>query len=82
MATSKRKGGSSSRSQPVAIEMLIADHRTVDKLFKRYEDEKESDDETKRGIALRVCGSIEKRSRFAYLAARYARVGSSSKDRG
>jgi hemerythrin superfamily protein len=58
MATSKRKGGSSSRSQPVAIEMLIADHRTVDQLFKRYEDEKESDDETRRGIALRVCGEL------------------------
>ena len=58
MATSKRKGGSSSRSQPVAIEMLVADHRTVDQLFRRYEDEKESDDETKRGIALRVCGEL------------------------
>jgi hemerythrin superfamily protein len=58
MATSKRKGGSSSRSQPVAIEMLIADHRTVDQLFRRYENEKESDDETKRGIALRVCGEL------------------------
>jgi hemerythrin superfamily protein len=58
MATPKRKGGSGSRSQPVAIGMLIADHRTVDKLFKRYEDEKESDDETKRGIALRVCGEL------------------------
>jgi hemerythrin superfamily protein len=58
MATSKRKGGSSSRSQPVAIEMLVADHRTVDQLFRRYEDEKESDDETKRGIALRACGEL------------------------
>jgi hemerythrin superfamily protein len=58
MATSKRKGGSSPRSQPVAIEMLIADHRTVEDLFERYESEKESDDDTRRGIAQRVCGEL------------------------
>jgi hemerythrin superfamily protein len=58
MATSKRKGGSSSRSQPIAIEMLVADHRTVDELFDRYESEKESDDDTKRAIAQRVCGEL------------------------
>lgn len=59
MATSKRKGGSTSRSsQPMAIEMLVADHRTVDELFDRYESEKESDDDTKRGIAQRICGEL------------------------
>jgi hemerythrin superfamily protein len=50
MATSKRK--------PIAIEMLIADHRTVDELFDRYESEKESDDDTKRAIAQRICGEL------------------------
>jgi hemerythrin superfamily protein len=58
MATSKRKGGSGSRSQPIAIEMLTADHRTVEDLFDRYESEKESDDDTKRGIAQRICGEL------------------------
>jgi hemerythrin superfamily protein len=55
MAT-KRKGGSS--AQPVAIEMLTADHRTVEELFERYESEKESDDDTKRAIAQRICGEL------------------------
>jgi hemerythrin superfamily protein len=58
MATSKRKGGSGARSQPVAIEMLVADHRSVDELFDRYESEKESDDDTKRAIAQRICGEL------------------------
>jgi hemerythrin superfamily protein len=58
MATSKRKGGSGARSQPIAIEMLTADHRTVEDLFDRYESEKESDDDTKRGIAQRICGEL------------------------
>ena len=58
MATSKRKGGSSSRAQPMAIEMLIADHQTVDELFKRYDSEKESDDDTRRAIAQRICGEL------------------------
>jgi hemerythrin superfamily protein len=55
MAT-KRKGGSS--AQPVAIEMLTADHRTVEELFERYESEKESDDDTKRALAQRICGEL------------------------
>jgi hemerythrin superfamily protein len=54
----KSKSGSGGRSQPLAIELLVSDHRTVDELFKRYEDEKESDEETKRGIAQRVCGEL------------------------
>jgi hemerythrin superfamily protein len=56
MAKSKR--GSGARSQPLAIELLTSDHRTVEDLFDRYEDEKESDDETKRGIAQRICGEL------------------------
>lgn len=58
MAAAKRKGGSGSRAQPMAIEMLVADHQTVDELFKRYESEKESDDDTKRAIAQRICGEL------------------------
>lgn len=53
------KGGRGA-SKPVAIELLIADHRKVDELFKQYEAEKEGndDEETKRGIAERVCGEL------------------------
>ena len=55
MAKSKNGGG---RSQAVAIELLEADHRNVEALFDRYESEKESDDGTKREIAMRICGEL------------------------
>ena len=55
MAT-KRKGASG--SQPLAIELLEADHRKVEALFEQYEDEKEGDEETKRGIAEKICGEL------------------------
>jgi hemerythrin superfamily protein len=56
MAQAKKGGGS--RSLPVAIELLVSDHRTVNELFERYEDEKESDDDTKRGISERICNEL------------------------
>lgn len=52
----KRKG--TSASQPLAIELLEADHRKVEGLFEQYESEKEGDEETKRGIATRICGEL------------------------
>lgn len=52
----KSKGGS--RSQPVAIELLEADHRNVEALFNKYEQEKEGGDEEKRAIAERICGEL------------------------
>jgi hemerythrin-like domain-containing protein len=36
----------------------MSDHRKVEDLFERYEAEKEGDDDTKRGIAERVCGEL------------------------
>ena len=45
-------------NQPVAIEMLIADHESAKDLFNQYEDEKESDAETRRAIAQRVCAEL------------------------
>ena len=55
MAQSK-KGGT--RSLPLALEMLATDHRKVEKLFEMYEDEKEGDEETKRGLAQKMCGAL------------------------
>jgi hemerythrin-like domain-containing protein len=46
------------KAQPLAIELLLADHRKVEDLFEQYEAEKESDDDTKRRIANRVCGEL------------------------
>ena len=54
MATSKKKSG----SEPVAIELLEADHRKVEALFEQYESEKEGDEDTKRAIAKKICGEL------------------------
>ena len=54
MAT-KRKGAS---GQPLAIELLEADHRKVEGLFEEYEAEKDGDEETKLGIARKICGEL------------------------
>lgn len=54
MATAKKKSG----SEPLAIELLKADHRKVEALFEKYENEKEGDEDTKRGIAKSICGEL------------------------
>jgi len=45
-------------SLPLALELLSSDHRKVEQLFQMYEDEKEGEDETKRGIAQQICGEL------------------------
>jgi hemerythrin superfamily protein len=55
MAKSKR---GTSQAQPLAIELLMSDHRKVEDLFERYESEKESGDGIKRQIAERICGEL------------------------
>ena len=45
-------------SQPVAIELLMADHRKVEQLFEEFESEKE-DTGAKSGIAERICGELK-----------------------
>lgn len=52
------KSKSSSRAQPLAIELLESDHRKVEKLFAQYEEEKEGDEDTKRPIAERICAEL------------------------
>src|SRR5687768_4617476 len=54
MAKAKGSGG----GQPLAIELLMTDHRKVEMLFEQYEDEKEGDEGTKRAIAEQVCGEL------------------------
>src|SRR5688572_2615545 len=55
MAT-KRKGAS---GNPLAIELLEADHRKVEALFDQYEDGKEGGEETKRALAEKICGELK-----------------------
>jgi len=52
------KSKSGAKAQPLALELLLADHRKVEDLFEQYEAEKESDDNTKRAIANRICGEL------------------------
>jgi hemerythrin superfamily protein len=54
----KTKSGSGSKAQPLALELLMADHRKVEDLFERYDSEKESDEETRREIAGKICGEL------------------------
>jgi hemerythrin superfamily protein len=42
----------------LAIELLMADHRKVEDLFERYEQEKDGDEETKRELSQRICNEI------------------------
>lgn len=55
MAQAKKGSGG---AHPLAIELLMSDHRKVEALFDQYEDEKEGDDETRRGIAEKICGEL------------------------
>jgi hemerythrin-like domain-containing protein len=48
----------STKDQPLAIELLMADHRKVEDLFEQYEQEKEADDGTKRQIAKQICDEL------------------------
>ena len=55
MAKSKSGGA---RAQPLAIELLMADHRKVEDLFERYESEKDGDEGTRREIAQQICAEL------------------------
>ncbi len=56
MATSSRSAAS--KPLPLALELLIADHRKVERLFDRYEDEKDSDEDGRRALAQRICAEL------------------------
>lgn len=51
MAKPKR----STRSQPLALELLVTDHRKVEDLFSQYEDQKDGDEDARRQLAERIC---------------------------
>lgn len=45
-------------NKPLAIEMLMSDHRKVEDLFVQYEAAKDADDESRREIAATLCNEI------------------------
>ena len=53
----KSQGGSS-RSLPLALEMLTTDHRKVEDLFEKFEQMKEEDDASRVALAQRICGEL------------------------
>ena len=53
MAKSTKTAG-----QPLALELLSADHRKVEQLFQRYEQLKDGDDESKRELCERICNEL------------------------
>jgi len=55
MAKSKR----SARSQPLALELLMTDHRKVEDLFAQYEDVKDGDEGARRELAERICAELK-----------------------
>jgi hypothetical protein len=55
MARAKKGSGG---AQPLAIELLMSDHRKVEMLFDQYEEEKESDEETRKALAEQICKEL------------------------
>jgi len=53
-----RSKGGNSRAQPLALELLMADHRSVEELFDQFEQEKDGDEATRRDIAQRICSEL------------------------
>jgi hemerythrin superfamily protein len=48
----------SNRQKPLALELLLNDHRTVEALFEQYEAQKEDEDDTREQTAERICGEL------------------------
>ena len=66
-----RSKGSSSGTLPVALEMLEADHRKVERMFDQYEDEKEeSGEDMKRELAQRICMELKVHTQVEHQSAK------------
>ena len=53
-----RSGSGDPRGQPLALELLMADHRNVEELFDQFEQAKDGDEGTRRDIAQRICNEL------------------------
>ena len=53
-----RSKSGAARAQPLALELLMSDHRKVEDLFERFEQEKDSDEGTRREIAQQICAEL------------------------
>ena len=55
-AKSKR---ASNRAQPLALELLVSDHRKVEDLFEQYDADKDGDEDARRQLAAKICGELK-----------------------
>ena len=53
-----RSKSGAARAQPLALELLMSDHRKVEDLFEQFEQEKDSDEGTRREIAQQICAEL------------------------
>ncbi len=53
-----RSKSGAARAQPLALELLMSDHRKVEDLFEQFEQEKGGDEATRREIAQRICTEL------------------------
>ena len=53
-----RSKSGAARAQPLALELLMSDHRKVEDLFEQFEQEKDGDEGTRREIAERICNEL------------------------
>ena len=53
-----RSKSGAAKSQPLAIELLMSDHRKVEDLFERYESEKDGEESTRKQVAQRICNML------------------------
>jgi len=53
-----RSKSGTTRAQPLALELLMSDHRKVEDLFEQFEQEKEGDEGTRREIAQQICNEL------------------------
>jgi hemerythrin-like domain-containing protein len=54
-----RSNRAPSRSEPLALELLISDHRKVERLFDRYDAQKDGDEEAKQQLCERICNELK-----------------------
>ena len=58
------RSAKSMASLPVALELLATEHRKVEALFQRYEEEKESGERSRRDLAARICNELIEHTRL------------------
>ena len=58
------RSAKSTASLPVALELLATEHRKVEALFQRYEEEKESGEQSRRDLAARICNELTEHTRL------------------